>query len=67
LRENLKFAARQDGRTAEEEEARALGTIPARRLGHPDEFDLAFMCSAHASYLTGQNIVLDGGSSPGLV
>jgi 3-oxoacyl-[acyl-carrier protein] reductase len=69
LRENLAFAAGQAGRSAEDEEARALGTIPARRFGHPDEFGAtcAFLCSVHAGYLTGQNIVLDGGSFPGLV
>jgi 3-oxoacyl-[acyl-carrier protein] reductase len=37
LRENLNFAAGQAGRSPEEEEARALGTIPARRFGHPDD------------------------------
>jgi 3-oxoacyl-[acyl-carrier protein] reductase len=43
--------------------------IEAIRFGHPDEFGAtcAFLCSAHADYLTGQNIVLDGGSFPGLV
>ena len=67
LRENLIFAAGQAGRSAEEEEVRTLGTIPARRFGNPDEFGAtcAFICSAHAGYLTGQNIVLDGGSFPG--
>ena len=69
LRENLEFAARRAGRSAQEEEELALGTIPARRFGHPDEFgaSCAFLCSAHAGYMTGQNIVLDGGSFPGLV
>ena len=69
LRENLEFAARRAGRSAQEEEELALGTIPARRFGHPDEFgaSCAFLCSAHAGYMTGQNIVLDGGSFRGLV
>jgi 3-oxoacyl-[acyl-carrier protein] reductase len=69
LRENLKFAASQTGRSADEEATCALSTIPARRFGHPDEFGAtcAFLCSMHAGYLTGQNIVLDGGSFPGLV
>lgn len=69
LRENLKFAASQTGRSADEEATCALSTIPARRFGHPDEFGAtcAFLCSTHAGYLTGQNIVLDGGSFPGLV
>jgi 3-oxoacyl-[acyl-carrier protein] reductase len=40
---------------------------PANRFGQPDEFGAvcAFMCSTHASYMTGQNILLDGGSYPG--
>ena len=41
--------------------------IPAQRFGTPDEFGAvcAFMCSVHASYLVGQNILLDGGNYPG--
>ena len=42
-------------------------TVPARRYGTAEEFGAfcAFMCSQQASYLTGQNILLDGGSYPG--
>jgi 3-oxoacyl-[acyl-carrier protein] reductase len=42
-------------------------TIPARRFGSPDEFGAicAFLCSQHASYITGQNILADGGAYPG--
>ena len=42
-------------------------TIPARRFGTADEFGAvcAFLCSVQAGYLTGQNILLDGGSYPG--
>ena len=38
-----------------------------RRLGTPDEFGsiCAFLCSQHASYITGQNILADGGAYPG--
>jgi 3-oxoacyl-[acyl-carrier protein] reductase len=41
--------------------------IPAQRFGSADEFGAvcAFLCSAHAGYLTGQNILLDGGAYPG--
>ena len=44
-----------------------LATIPARRFGTPEEFGAtcAFLCSQHASYITGQNILLDGGAYPG--
>ncbi len=40
---------------------------PSRRYGRPDEFGAfcAFMASLHAGYLTGQNILLDGGAYPG--
>jgi 3-oxoacyl-[acyl-carrier protein] reductase len=41
--------------------------IPAQRFGNIEEFGAvcAFICSVHASYLVGQNILLDGGSYPG--
>jgi 3-oxoacyl-[acyl-carrier protein] reductase len=41
--------------------------IPAKRFGQPAEFGsfCAFLCSTHASYMTGQNILLDGGAYPG--
>ena len=47
----------------------AQNLIPAGRFGRPEEFGdfVAFLCSAQAGYLTGQNIVLDGGAFPGLI
>jgi 3-oxoacyl-[acyl-carrier protein] reductase len=46
----------------------AMGAIPAGRFGSPAEFGAlcTFVCGAHASYLVGQNILLDGGAYPGL-
>jgi 3-oxoacyl-[acyl-carrier protein] reductase len=40
---------------------------PARRYGDPAEFGAmcAFLCSAHAGYVTGQNLLMDGGAYPG--
>lgn len=40
---------------------------PSKRYGTAEEFGefCAFMCSAQASYFTGQNVVLDGGAYPG--
>lgn len=40
---------------------------PAKRFGTPAEFGAvcAFLCSVHAGYMTGQNILLDGGAYPG--
>ena len=42
-------------------------TIPALRFGTPEEFGAtcAFLCSVHASYITGQNVLIDGGAYPG--
>jgi 3-oxoacyl-[acyl-carrier protein] reductase len=41
--------------------------IPARRFGSAEEFGAicAFLCSVHAGYLTGQNILVDGGAYSG--
>lgn len=41
--------------------------IPAGRFGAPDEFGAlcAFLCSVHAGYVTGQNLLIDGGAFPG--
>jgi 3-oxoacyl-[acyl-carrier protein] reductase len=40
---------------------------PAGRFGTPEEFGYAcaFLCGAHAGYITGQNLLLDGGAFPG--
>ena len=42
-------------------------SIPAQRFGTPDEFGAicAFLCSQHAAYLNGQNVLADGGNYPG--
>ena len=42
-------------------------TIPAQRFGTPAEFGAicAFLCSTHAGYITGQNVLADGGAYPG--
>ncbi|MDB5533808.1 MAG: family NAD(P)-dependent oxidoreductase [Hyphomicrobiales bacterium] len=41
-------------------------SIPAKRFGNPDEFGklCAFLASAHAGYITGQNMLIDGGAYP---
>ena len=55
------------GRTVDELLEQRRASIPAKRLGTADEFGAccAFLCSAQAAYLTGQNILLDGGAYPG--
>jgi 3-oxoacyl-[acyl-carrier protein] reductase len=69
MRVAIAFEADQAQRTPEEEANIALRTIPAGRFGDPNEFGsvCAFLCSRHAGYLTGQNIVVDGGAFPGIV
>ncbi len=55
--------ARSQNTTAEEARAARFETIPARRYGTSEEFGAmcAFLCSQHAGYIVGQNILLDGG------
>lgn len=66
IRDTIDFAAKKTGRSLEEETAQATAGIPAGRLGKPDEFGkaCAFLCSAHAGYITGQNLIMDGGTYP---
>jgi 3-oxoacyl-[acyl-carrier protein] reductase len=44
--------------------AQRIGEVPAGRVGDPAEFGklCAFLCSAHAGYITGQNFLIDGGA-----
>jgi 3-oxoacyl-[acyl-carrier protein] reductase len=67
LRAGLAFAAQKSGRPIAEVEAESRAQIPARRFGTPEEFGelCAFICSAQASYITGQNFLIDGGAYPG--
>ncbi len=48
---------------------RARQTIPVQRFGTPEEFGAAcaFLCSAHAGFMTGQNVMLDGGQYRGIL
>jgi len=59
--------AKKTGRPVEEMRQERMKTIPAGRFGQPDEFGelCAFVCSAQASYLVGQNFLIDGGAYPG--
>jgi 3-oxoacyl-[acyl-carrier protein] reductase len=56
------------GITYEEARADQVKSIKAGRLGRPEELGdaFAFLCSAQAGYLSGQNIQLDGGSYEGV-
>jgi 3-oxoacyl-[acyl-carrier protein] reductase len=69
LRSNHERAAQTSGRDFDTVRTGAIRQIPAGRLGQPDEFGAAcaFLCSARAGFITGQNILLDGGQFPGLL
>ncbi|MEM9422845.1 MAG: SDR family oxidoreductase [Pseudomonadota bacterium] len=64
IRNTVAFAAKKKGIELEAETKNAQNIIPAKRFGTTEEFGstAAFICSAHAGYMTGQNIILDGGS-----
>jgi 3-oxoacyl-[acyl-carrier protein] reductase len=53
----------------EEARARQVQSIAAKRMGDPKEFGAtcAFLCSAFAGFISGQNLHLDGGSYPALI
>jgi 3-oxoacyl-[acyl-carrier protein] reductase len=48
-------------------EAERKAAVPAGRFGTPEEFGaaVAFLCSTHAGFITGQNLLMDGGGYPG--
>ncbi|MDO5625723.1 MAG: SDR family oxidoreductase [Pseudomonadota bacterium] len=60
-------AAQKTGKSVDEVRAAQQAQIPARRFGTAAEFGAvcAFLCSEQAAYLTGQNVLLDGGAYPG--
>ena len=66
-RQTIAGFAKAAGLTEEQAAAERLKTIPAGRLGDPAEFGeaCAYLCSAQASYVTGQNFLIDGGAYPG--
>lgn len=67
LRSNIAIAAQADGRAPEEVFEELKARNPAKRFGNPAEFGeaCAFLCSIQASYITGQNFLIDGGAYPG--
>ena len=67
LRGTMQGAAAKTGQPLDAVMAKRAAAIPAQRFGTADEFGAvcAFLCSVQAGYLTGQNILLDGGAYPG--
>ncbi len=67
LRGVLSKTAEQKGKSVTQVAADRINTIPAKRFGDPAEFGAAcaFLCSAQAGYITGQNLLIDGGTFNG--
>ena len=67
LKTNMKGAAEKSGQSMEAVMDARRKTIPAQRFGTPAEFGAicAFLCSIHAGYMTGQNVLADGGAYTG--
>jgi 3-oxoacyl-[acyl-carrier protein] reductase len=64
---NTRFRAEKAGKTFEEMLAERKAENPAKRIGDPGEFGdaCAYLCSAQAGFITGQNLLMDGGHYPG--
>jgi len=67
LRSVLAGAAKRRGISLDQARAERMASIPAKRIGDPAELGAAcaFLCSAQAGFITGQNILIDGGTFPG--
>lgn len=67
LRSNLEFNARAAGKSYEEVRRARMEANPAGRFGTVEELGdaCAWLCSAQAGFVTGQNVLLDGGAYPG--
>ena len=67
IKTTLASAAQKSGKTVDEIRAAQIAQIPAGRYGNPKEFGqiCAFLCSQQAAYMTGQNILADGGAFGG--
>ena len=67
LKATMKGASEKTGQSVDALAEARKKTIPAQRFGNPQEFGdtCAFLCSAQASYMTGQNILTDGGAYAG--
>jgi 3-oxoacyl-[acyl-carrier protein] reductase len=67
LRQNIRFEAEKMGKSYEVRLAEVRAHNPSGRIGDPAEFGdaCAYLCSAQAGFITGQNLLLDGGAYPG--
>jgi len=69
FRNNCAKRALANHRTTEQELALQASTVAAQRIGVPSEFGhaCAFLCSAYAGYIVGQNVLIDGGAYRGVL
>jgi 3-oxoacyl-[acyl-carrier protein] reductase len=67
LRSNMEMTAKKKNISVEAASLERMASVPAKRFGQPDELGAAcaFLCSAQAGYITGQNLLIDGGVFPG--
>ena len=67
IRTMLEGASKKTGQSVEALADARRQNIPAKRFGTPEEFGAicAFLCSQHAAYINGQNVLADGGAYPG--
>jgi 3-oxoacyl-[acyl-carrier protein] reductase len=67
IRSNAEVNAKKTGSSPEDYLKARAAENPAGRFGQPDEFGAAcaFLCSAHSGFITGQNLLIDGGAYPG--
>ncbi len=67
LRSNIETNAKKQNIAFEQARQNRINTVPAKRFGTTEEFGAAcaFLCSAQAGYITGQNLLIDGGVFPG--
>ena len=68
LQQTIQARARSQGIEPDEAREQLRRRVPAGRFGDPAEFGAycAWLCSVHAGYVTGQNLLLDGGAFPGV-
>jgi 3-oxoacyl-[acyl-carrier protein] reductase len=67
LRKTTEASAQKAGQAFDALWDKRRQAIPAQRFGTPEEFGAlcAFLCGRHAGFITGQNLLLDGGAYPG--
>jgi len=66
---NFTFQAKRKGISPDEALAARKAELPAKRFGDPMEVGrlCAYLCSAHAGYISGQSILIDGAAHPQLI